>query len=170
MKQQRTNRPYLQRGEIITTDYDCEWLERILHEAARDAGVYIPCEREVAQGILLYMEHYCPLRTLPLEYFFGRLRGALREIGLPRIADALQQQLPPVSISLDDMAGENPLPLFFYSVLSKKMDEMRKRGLTSYRFSGAYRCSLVLGKRRRSCPTQRQALEELQHFIATHAA
>ncbi len=158
-------RPYLQRGEIVTTDYDCEWLVQVLREAAEETGEHIPCEWEIAQGILLYLEHYCPLHTLPLEYFFARLRNALRELGLPRIADALEQQLPPVSIALDDIAWQNPLPLFFYANLSQKINDLQRMGLTSYRFSGAFRCSLMLGKRRRACPTQKYALQELKNFI-----
>ena len=142
MIQSVSRRPLLQTGEYITSDYDCEWLEHVLREAAQIAGVYLPCEHEIAQGVLQYMEHYCPLRTLPLKYFLGRLRGALREIGLPRVADALQEQLPPVSIPLDTLAGEHPLPLFFYTELKHRMDDLRRRGLTSYRFSGAHRCSL----------------------------
>lgn len=159
--------PYLQNGECITSDYDCEWLEHVLHSAAEHAGIHLPFEHEVAQGVLRYMDHYCPLRTVPLRYFFARLRSVLREIGLPRIADALQEQLPPVSIPLDTLAGKNPLPLFFYTDLKHRMDDLRRRGLTTYRFSGVHRCSLVLGKRRRSCPTQRQALRELETFLAT---
>ncbi len=170
MIQTTTKRPYLQTGECITCDYDCEWLEDVLHEAAQTAGVFLPYEHEVAQGILQYMEQYCPLKALPLKYFFGRMRGVLREIGLPRIADALQEQLPPVSIPLDALAGENPLPLFFYTELKHRMDDLRRRGLTSYRFSGAHRCSLVLGRRRRSCPTQRRVLHELRSFLAYQAA
>ena len=168
MKSTVARHPYLQNGECITSD--CEWLERVLHRAAEHAGIYLPCEREVAQGVFRYLEHHCPLRTVPLPYFFGRLRSVLREIGLPRIADALQEQLPPVSIPLDAMAGKNPLPLFFYTELKHRMDDLRSRGLTSYRFSGAHRCSLVLGRRRRSCPTQRRALLELESFLAIQTA
>ncbi len=162
-----TRHPYLQNGEYITSDYDCEWLERVLHEAAAQAGIYMPYEHEVAQGVLRYMDNHCPLRTVPLRYFFGRLRRVLREIGLPRVAEALREQLPPVSIPLDALVSKNPLPLFFYTELRHKLDSLRRRGLTAYRFSGTHRCSLVLGRRRRSCPTQKRALLELETFLAT---
>ncbi len=170
MNKTAAKHPYLQHGECITADYDCEWLERVLHQAADQAGIFIPYEHEVAQGVLSYMDYYCPLRTVPLRYFFGRVRRVLREIGLPRVADALQEQFPPVAIPLDTLAGKNPLPLFFYTELKHKMDDLKRRGLTAYRFSGTHQCSLVLGKRRRSCPTQRRALHELESFLATQTA
>ena len=165
-----TRRPYLQHGDCVTADYDCEWLEYVLHQAAERAGIFIPSEREVAQGLLRYMDRYCPLRTVPLRYFFGRVRCVLREIGLPRVAEALQEQFPPIAIPLDTLAGKNPLPLFFYAELKHRMDDLKRRGLTAYRFSGAHRCSLVLGRRRRSCPTQRRALHELEFFLSTQTA
>lgn len=164
------SRPMLQAGQCVVADYDLQWIEELLQEAAHEAGVRLPFRREVAEGVLLYLEQHCPLKALPLDYLFGRMRSALRELGLPLIADHLHRQLPPVDIDLDAMAGESPLPLFFYTKLREHMEQLRSLGLTAYRFSGAHRCSLVLGRRSRACPAQRQALHELQSFLAAQAA
>lgn len=163
-------KPLLQSGHCLISDYDRQWIENVLKEAAKEAGVRIPMVSEVASGILQYLERKCPLGILPLEYFFSRVRGLLREIGLPRIADHLHLQMPPVHIELDAMADEDSLPLFFYTKLRRHIDELRELGMTSYRFSGIRRCSLVLGERRRSCPTQQRVLQELKSFIAMQAA
>lgn len=163
-------RPLLQRGQCIAADYGEEWVEQVLREAAKEAGVSLPYAREVAEGIVQYLDEWCRMPTLPLEYFFARVRNLLREIGLPRVADHLHVQTPPVDIELDTLAGEEPLPLFFYTKLRERMEDLRRRGLNVYHFSGAHRCSLVLGARRRSCPTQRRALRELQQFITAGAA
>lgn len=170
MKAVTHTKPYLQSGNCLVTGYDLSWLQAVLQEAAQEAGVKLPFVQEVAQGILLYLEEECPLYTMPLEYLFGRIRKLLREIGLLRVADHLHPQLPPVNIELDELAGENPLPLFFYTALRERMDTLREMGMTTYRFSGAQRCSLVLGHRQRACPTQRDALQELRLFLAAHAA
>ena len=164
------SRPMIQTGQCVVADYDLQWIESVLQEAAQEAGVRLPFRREVAAGVLLYLEQRCPLKALPLEYLFARMRRLLREIGLPLIAEHLHEQMPPVDIELDALAGESPLPLFFYTELKQRMDSLRELGLTAYRFSGAHRCSLLLGKRRRSCPAQRTALHELQSFLATQAA
>ncbi len=163
-------RPLLQKGQCIAADYGVEWVEQVLCEAAREAGVSLPYSREVAEGIMKYLDEWCNLPTLPLEYFFARVRSLLREIGLPLVAEHLHAQTPPVDIELDELAKEEPLPLFFYTKLSERMEELRSRGVNVYHFSGAHRCSLVLGGRRRSCPTQRRALSELRKFIAARAA
>lgn len=164
------SRPMLQAGHCIVSDYDLQWIESLLREAAQEAGVSLPYGREVAAGMLMYLEQRCPLKAMPLEYLFARMRHLLREIGLPLIAEHLHEQMPPVDIELDELAGEAPLPLFFYAKLRERMEALRELGLTAYRFSGAHRCSLVLGKRRRACPAQRTALHELQSFLAQQAA
>lgn len=164
------NRPMLQAGQCIAADYDPAWIESLLQEAADEAGVSLPYRRELACGIMMYLEQRCPLKVMPLDYLFARMRRALRDMGLPLIAAHLHRQMPPVDIELDALADEAPLPLFFYTKLKQRMEELRGMGLTVYRFSGAHRCSLRLGRRRRACPTQRRALHELQAFLASHAA
>ena len=164
------SRPMLQNGQCVVEDYDLQGIESLLLESAQEAGVRLPYSREVAAGVLMYLEERCRLKAMPVEYLFARMRGLLREIGLPLIADHLHDQMPPVDIELDTLAGEAPLPLFFYTRLKERMEELRRMGLTAYRFSGAHRCSLVLGRRRRACPAQRSALSELKSFLACQAA
>ncbi|MCH5284778.1 MAG: hypothetical protein J1E42_04175 [Akkermansiaceae bacterium] len=164
------SRPFLQSGQCIVADYDLQWIEDVLQEAAHEAGVSLPFRRELAEGVLLYLEEKCQLKALPLEYLFGRLRSVLRALGLPLIAEHLHEQMPPVDIELDALAGESPLPLFFYAKLRERMEALRRMGLTAYRFSGAHRCSLLLGSRRRACPAQRKMLQELESFLAAQAA
>lgn len=164
------SKPLLQSGPCLVADYDQAWLEDLLREAARKAHSPMPCISEVAEGIIIYLREECPLRSLPLEYFFARIRRLLCEIGLPLIAKHIHEELPPVDIDLDALAGENPLPLFFYTKLREKIEMLREMGMTTYRFTGTQRCSYMLGRRRRSCPTQRRALQELRLFIASQAA
>ncbi len=165
----KNNRPLLQTGHCVISDYDVDWMEQVLLEAAQDAGTTLPCSREVAQAIMLYLENECPLHAVPLDYLFNRIRQMLEEVGLPLIAGHLRSQTPPVEISLDSLAGEAPLPLFFYTRLNSQLNDLRRMGLTTYHFSGKKRCSLVLGSRRRACPTQRRALAELDAFLS-HAS
>ncbi len=162
----RNNRPVLQTGHCVIGDYDQEWLENVLAEAAEAAEVSLPFRAEIARAVLLYLEDSCPLHAVPLEYLFSRIRSLLREVGLPRIAEHLRKQAPPVDIDLDALASEAPLPLFFYQELQRRMEELRRLGLDTYRFRGWKACSLRLGKRRRACPTQRRELAELERFVA----
>ncbi len=165
----RNNRPLLQTGYCVISDYGQEWLESVLAEAAQAAGVPLPFRADIAHAILLYLEESCPLHAVPLEYLFARIRSLLKEVGLPRIAEHLRKQAPPVDIDLDALAREAPLPLFFYQELQRRMEELRRLGLDTYRFRGWKGCSLTLGKRLRACPTQRRELAELESFVAAQS-
>ncbi|MBE6419031.1 MAG: hypothetical protein E7031_02770 [Akkermansiaceae bacterium] len=161
----KNNRPLLQTGHCVISDYDLEWLSNILQEAAEAAGTTLPLRDEIAHGILLYLENNCPLHAVPLDYLFDRMRRLLNQIGLPLIAANLRKQTPPVDIELDTLAEEVPLPLFFYTELRRRMDGLRRIGLNTYHFSGKKECSLALGDRQRACPTQKRALQELDAFL-----
>lgn len=162
----KNRRPVLQTGHCIISDYSREWLEDVLQQAADAAGVSLPCRCEIARAVLLYLEEACPLHAVPLDYLFSRIAKMLRQAGLPLIADHLRTQTPPVRIDLGAMAQESPLPLFFYNELTRQLEQLRRLGLTSYEFAGTETCSKLLGARRRLCPTQRRALDELNDFLA----
>ena len=161
----KNNRPVLQTGHCVISDYDREWLAGVLQEAAEAAGTTLPMKDEIANGILLYLETHCPLHSVPLDFLFERMRRLLEQIGLPLIAANLRKQTPPVDIELDTLADEAPLPLFFYTELRRRMETLRSVGLNTYHFSGKKACSLALGDRRRACPAQQRALNELNAFL-----
>ena len=161
----KNNRPVLQTGHCVISDYDREWLAGVLQEAAEAAGTTLPMKDEIANGILLYLETHCPLHSVPLDFLFERMRRLLEQIGLPLIAANLRKQTPPVDIELDTLADEAPLPLFFYTELRRRMETLRSVGLNTYHFRGKKACSLALGDRRRACPAQQRALNELNAFL-----
>ena len=160
-------RPLLQTGHCVISDYDRDWLESVLQQAADKAGVKLPVRKEIAQAVLLYLEEKCPLHAVPLDYLFQRIARMLRQAGLPLIADHLRLQTPPVVINLHELAEKSPLPLFFYNELEQQLEQLRRLGLTTYEFAGIESCSKLLGDRQRACPTQRRMLEELNAFLAT---
>jgi hypothetical protein len=164
----KNNRPLLQTGHCVISDYDAGWLESVLQEAADSAGVKLPFREEIARAILLYLEEKCPLHAVPLDYLFQRIARMLRQAGLPLIADHLRLQTPPVVIDLRALAEQSPLPLFFYNELEKHLEQLRRLGLTSYEFAGVETCSKLLGDRQRICPTQQRMLDELNAFLRTH--
>ncbi len=164
----KNKRPLLQTGHCVISDYDAAWLEDVLQQAADSAGVKLPFREEIARAILIYLEEKCPLHAVPLDYLFQRIARMLRQAGLPLIADHLRLQTPPVIVNLEEIAEKSPLPLFFYNELEQHLAQLRRLGLTTYEFAGAESCSKLLGDRRRSCPTQRRMLDELNAFLEQH--
>ena len=164
----KNKRPLLQTGHCVISDYNRDWLEDVLQQAADAAGVRLPFRVEIARAILLYLEESCPLHAVPLEYLFQRIKSMLCQAGLPRIAEHLRPQTPPVVIDLHEMAEKSPLPLFFFNELEQHLEQLRRLGLTTYEFAGVETCSKLLGDRQRICPTQQRMLDELNAFLRTH--
>ncbi len=164
------NRPLLQSRACVFSDYDVEWIESVLLDAQNRAGVYLACLRELASGIIMYIEQSCELRVLPLDYLFTRMREVLAEMGLPLIAQNIQNQTPPIELSLRAVAEKSPLPLFFYSELQRQLGDLKRKGLHHYRFVDINHCALTLSARSRQCPTTRRMREELEAFLSEAVA
>ena len=127
---------------------------------------------------LFTLEGYQEIETPVLEYYeaLDDRTWGYRPEDLWKTFDSTGRILavrPDSTIPAARMAAgrlaEAPLPLFFYTELRRRMDSLRSKGLTSYHFSGKERCSFALGDRRRACPTQRQALAELNAFLQSSA-
>ncbi len=166
----KKNRPLLQTGHCVISDYEIGWMESVLSDAALRAGVSLPFKHEIAQAIMMYLEMGCTLQSMPLNFLFSRIQETLQEVGLPLIARHLRKQTPPVMISLDEIAKEDPMPLFFYAKLHERIAKLRHLGLTSYQFSGLRECALTLGARRRDCPSSQRMQREISAFLESSAA
>lgn len=157
--------PMLQTGYCVIADYNEAWLEQVLEEAAQRAGVRVPFKRDMAQAIMLYLKTSVTRPSIPLEQLYQQIERMLTEMGLPLIAQNLRHDTPPVNISLDSIAQQSPIPIFFYTELKRKIDKLRQIGLTRYRFLNKKECSILLVDRQRACPASKEALIELEAFI-----
>ncbi len=159
------HQPLLQTGYCVIADYDETWLEQVLEEAAQRAGTRVPFKREMAHAIMLYLKTSVTKPSIPLAQLYQQIERMLRDMGLDLIAQHLRHDTPPVDISLDSIAQQSPIPIFFYTELKRKIDKMKQIGLTRYRFLNKKKCSILLVDRRRACPASKEALIELEAFL-----
>lgn len=157
--------PALQNRACVFSNYNAAWIADLLQEAADRAGVPLPFKKEIAQSVMLFLEEYYPLSSMPLDYLFERMRAMLREVGLHVLADHLERQTPPVEISLADMTAADALPLFFYTGLKRTIDDLREKGLTNCIFSGKKECALTLSRKKRWGKESQRMMRELDGFI-----
>lgn len=155
----------LQTGYCVIADYDETWLEQVLEEAAQRAGTRVPFKKEMAQAIMLYLKTSVTRPSIPMEQLYQQIERMLRDMGLETIAQHLRHDTPPVDITLDAIAQQAPIPIFFYTELKRKIDKLKQLGLTRYRFLNKQQCSIILVDRRRACPASKEALAELEAFI-----
>ncbi len=133
------NRPAIQVGRYQVLHYDTSWLGDALRRAAAAAQRDdFPFVDEIRKGIETYLETRCPLRLLPLEDLFARLRHMLNRIGCEGIAEKLEPLAPPVTLSLAGAAREagNGFELAFFETLRRELAHLREAGAEEIRFTG----------------------------------
>ena len=141
------NRPALQIGRYQVIDYDTAWLDLALERAALAADHEdFPFVADIRSGIVQYLETKCPLKLLPLEDLFDKMRRMLVRIGCERIAEKLEPLAPPVTLSLVRAAMEagNGFELAFFETLRVELVELRAAGAEEIRFTGLRESSMVL--------------------------
>ena len=162
------NRPALQVGRYQVIDYDTGWLDDALRRAARAADHEdFPFVADIRGGIVKYLETKCPLKLLPLEELYDRMRRMLVKIGCERIAEKLQPLAPPVTVSLVRMALEvgNGFELAFFVALRMELRELRAAGAEQIHFTGLRECTLILrGTTKWNKPCE-WLLAEIQAFL-----
>ena len=141
------NRPALQVGRYQVIDYDTTWLDDALRRAALAADhADFPFVADIRGGIVKYLETKCPLKLLPLEELYDRMRRMLVVIGCGFIADKLEPLAPPLTVSLVRAAVEagNGFELAFFATLGAELRDLRAAGAEQIHFSGQRESTLIL--------------------------
>lgn len=141
------NMPVLQVGDHQISDYDTYWIRRAIENAAvRACQPHFAFIDDVYDGIVYYLEHKCPLRLLAIESLFTRIRHTLKRIGCEAIANAIEIESPPITISLERAAIDagNGYELAFYQILQKEMISLKNLGAREVFFSEIRESVLIL--------------------------
>ncbi|MFT5905998.1 MAG: hypothetical protein ACI9E1_001603 [Cryomorphaceae bacterium] len=132
------NMPVLQVGEHQISNYDTYWIRRAIENASIRANQpHFSFIDDVYDGIVYYLEHKCPLRLLAIESLYTRIRHTLKRIGCEAIANALEVECPPITISLERAATDagNGYELAFYQILQAEMISLKQLGAREVFFS-----------------------------------
>lgn len=162
------NRPALQIGRYQVIDYDTAWLDDALRRAARAADHEdFPFVEDIRCGVERYLETKCPLKLLPLDDLYERMRKMLVKIGCGRIAEKLEPLAPPVTVSLVRAAMEagNGFELAFFETLRSELGELRAAGAEEIRFTGLRESTMILRGTEKWNKQCGSLLSEIEAFI-----
>ncbi|GHC52064.1 hypothetical protein [Roseibacillus persicicus] len=141
------NRPVLQVGNHQIVGYGVTWIETALSRAsiAADRDDF-PFIEDIRDGIIHYLENKCPLRLLPIEDLYARMRRMLDRIGCSAIGDHLKILTPPVTLSLARTAREMPagFELGFFQRLGAEVDALHQLGTEEVHFTEIHEATLIL--------------------------
>jgi hypothetical protein len=117
--------------------------------------------------VVKYLETRCPLKLLPIEELYDRMRRMLVKIGCGRIAENLTPLAPPVTVSLVRAAMEagNGFELAFFEMLRSELADLRAAGAEEIHFTGLRESAMILrgnGKWNKRCQS---LLAEIEAFL-----
>lgn len=142
------NLPALKVGRQKVVGYQTDWIERALARAAHAGGLHdCPFLKDLSEGVLHYLERNCSLQLFPIELLFERMRGMLRKIGCPEIADHLTPLAPPVTVSMIGparQAGPGSTKTFF-SILKEEISLLHRSGAEIIHFCDVEESIRLLG-------------------------
>lgn len=164
----RNNRPLLQLGDCLISEYGEQWLADALEHAARRAGTTLPFKEDLLASVRYYLEHECDLSVMPVSELYGRLRRMLREVGLGHLAKELREETPPMTVSVAEIARDVPFWLFFACELKKQVEALQGRGITKYCFIDRKECVMALQGRKRWNSACQSMLAELDFLLSRY--
>ena len=164
----KNNRPLLQHGTCLISEYGDDWIGEALQRAADQAGTTLPFKDDLVQSIKFYLENYCDLELLHVEELFGRIRKMLTEVGLGHLAFHLKCAVPPVPINVADIARDFPLWLFFQSALHSKVSDLGEFGVTKYSFVEKKACVLAIQGSEKWTKRSEFLLSELDFILSRY--
>jgi hypothetical protein len=121
--------PLLQIDNHRIAGYSREWLEQSIQNAAAQAGH----EKwwfatDIVKSLFLYLRERFEATVITVNELFGKLRATLEVLGFHDIAARLEDQTPPLRVSLTEIATKataGAYELDFFKVLAKTLQDVR---------------------------------------------
>lgn len=118
--------PLLQIDNRRIAGYSKEWLEQSVQEAAAQAGH----EKwwfatDIVKSLFLYLRERFEATVITVTELFGKLRATLEVLGFQDIAERLEDQTPPLRVSLTEIAAKakaGAYELDFFKALTKTLE------------------------------------------------
>lgn len=164
----RNNKPLLIQESYIFSEYGEEWLGKALEAAARRAGTSLPFLDDLLASIRYYLENQCNLSVMSIDELFNRIRHMLNKIGLEHVARELKNEVPPVAVSVAEIAYREPFWLFFDGELRRQVSDLQDQGITNYFFTEKKECVLALQGQKRWTHSSQNLLKELDFLLSRY--
>ena len=142
------NLPPLKVGRQKVVGYETDWIEQALYRAALAGGHQdCPFLKDISRGVLHYLKKHSSLQLFPIEALYERMRGMLRKIGCPEIANHLATLAPPVTVSLVGPAREagHGSEATFFGILNEEIQLLHHSGAELIHFRDAEESIRLLG-------------------------
>lgn len=150
---------------------DAEWLRSNVREAASRAEVPEWFADDVVTGVITFLRNHYEGTTITIDSLYDRIRDTLGNLGLDDLAEELTPAVPPLRISLSDLAikAGDGYELAFFQLLEQRFASATRNGVEHVYFYGLRNCVQNLTSLKRWSRRCENLQNEITRFLEHEA-
>jgi len=124
--------PYIRIGSASLALCESDWLTETLTNAARGTDVPVWMAQDISRGVESFLIKHYKGTVIDSEDLFARIEKTLASLGLNHVAAKIDKTLPPVRISLSELARRagSGYELAFFRLLEEQLKSAAFGGAT----------------------------------------
>ncbi len=144
-----------------------EWLTETLAEATQGTNIPDWIAVDLYKGIEDFLKNHYDGTVIDAAELFNRIRETLNKVGLNEVADNLNESVPPVRISLSELARRagNGYELAFFHLLEGQFRSAARGGAESLECYGLENCVKHLASTKKWSSRCESLKEEITVFL-----
>jgi len=144
-----------------------EWLTETLADATNGTSIPDWMATDICKGIENYLKNHYIGTTIDSAELFSRIRETLEKVGLNDVAENLNENIPPIRISLSDLARRagNGFELAFFSLLESQFRSATSGGAHTLECYGLEKCVKHLSSSKKWTPQCESLKKEITGFL-----
>ncbi|NNE94328.1 MAG: hypothetical protein HKN23_21985 [Verrucomicrobiales bacterium] len=160
-------KPLIRFGSEQLAVYESAWLTKTLTDATDGTNIPSWMAEDLSKGVEAYLEHHYPGSVIDSDELFSRIRDTLEKVGLTEVAENLEQSLPPVKISLTELANRagSGFELAFFQMLESRVQDAAENGAGAVECYGLESCVKQLASAKKWTGECEQLKTEITAFL-----
>lgn len=162
-----TAMPFIRIGASSLALCQSDWLSEKLTTAADGTDVPTWMAEDISRGVESFLTNHYKGTTIEPEELFGRIERTLSSLGLDHVAENIDKELPPVRISLSELARRAGAgyELAFFHLLDQQLKSAAIGGATSVELHGLKLCVRRLAASKRWSRRCEKLKGEITDFV-----
>lgn len=162
-----TAMPFIRIGASSLALCQSDWLSEKLTSAADGTDVPTWMAEDISRGVESFLTNHYNGTVIEPDELFDRIERTLSSLGLDHVAENIDKQLPPVRISLSEIARRagTGYELAFFHLLDEQLRSAAIGGATSVELHGLKNCVRRLSPSKKWSKSCEKLKSEITDFV-----
>ncbi|MEX2581230.1 MAG: hypothetical protein WD342_19395 [Verrucomicrobiales bacterium] len=159
--------PFIRIGSSSLALCQPDWLSETLANAANGTDLPSWMAEDISRGVESFLKNHYQGSVIEPDELFGRIERTLSSLGLEHVAENMDKKLPPVRISLNELARRagSGYELAFFRLLDDQLRSAAFGGATSVELHGLENCVRRLSASKRWSSRCERLKVEITDFL-----